>query len=102
MVAELITGQLDQLGLSPSQVRRLWLHQANHTMNQWIAGKVLGHDATEEEAPSLLAEYGNTSSSGSILVFHEHRRGMNVGDIGVVTSFGAGYSAGSVVLRKIS
>jgi beta-ketodecanoyl-[acyl-carrier-protein] synthase len=100
MVAELISGHLDQLGLSPSSVRRLWLHQANHTMNQWIAAKVLGHDATEDEAPSVLAEYGNTSSCGSILVFHERRQGMNVGDVGVVTSFGAGYSAGCLVLRK--
>lgn len=101
MVAELISGHLDSLGLAPSALRRLWLHQANGTMNQWIAAKVLGRDATEEESPSVLAEYGNTSSCGSIIVFHEKRQGMNVGDVGVVCSFGAGYSAGSVVVRKI-
>ena len=49
---------------------------------------------------SVLAEYGNTSSCGSILVFHERRQGMRAGDVGVVTSFGAGYSAGCIVLRK--
>ena len=101
MVAELIGGHLDQLGLSRSSVRRLWLHQANLTMNQWIAAKVLGHDATEDESPSVLAEYGNTSSCGSIIVFHERRQDMQVGDVGVVSSFGAGYSAGSLVLEKV-
>ena len=102
MVAELISGHLDSLGLAPSSLRRLWLHQANGTMNQWIAAKVLGRDATEEESPSVLAEYGNTSSCGSIIVFHEKREGMNAGDVGVVCSFGAGYSAGSIVVRKLS
>jgi beta-ketodecanoyl-[acyl-carrier-protein] synthase len=101
MVAELIGGHLDALGLARSSVRRLWLHQANQTMNQWIAAKVLGHDATEDESPSVLAEYGNTSSCGSIIVFHERRQGISVGDVGVVTSFGAGYSAGCVVLKKV-
>jgi beta-ketodecanoyl-[acyl-carrier-protein] synthase len=101
MVADLIGGHLDELGLPRSSVRRLWLHQANQTMNQWIAAKVLGHDATEDESPSVLAEYGNTSSCGSIIVFHERRQGMKVGDVGVVTSFGAGYSAGCVVLKKV-
>jgi beta-ketodecanoyl-[acyl-carrier-protein] synthase len=101
MVADLITGHLDELGLSPSAIRRLWLHQANQTMNEWISAKVLGHAPTPDEAPSLLAEYGNTSSAGSIIVFHERRQGFDVGDIGVVTSFGAGYSAGCVVLKKV-
>ncbi len=100
MVAELITSHLDELGLAPSSVRRLFLHQANLTMNQWISAKVLGHVATEDEAPNVLSEYGNTSSCGSIIVLHERRQGMQVGDVGVVTSFGAGYSAGCLVLKK--
>jgi len=49
----------------------------------------------------VLAEYGNTSSCGSIIVFHERRQDMQVGDVGVVSSFGAGYSAGSLVLEKV-
>jgi beta-ketodecanoyl-[acyl-carrier-protein] synthase len=102
MVAELIASHLDSLGLAPTLLKRLWLHQANLTMNQWIARKVLGRDPSLEEAPSLLHEYANTSSCGSIIAFHEKRDGLSVGDLGVICSFGAGYSAGSLVVRKLS
>lgn len=100
MVAETISGHLDQLGIAPADVRRMWLHQANATMNQWIARKVLGHDPAPEQAPSSLAEYANTSSCGSVITFHKHRQGLAAGDIGLVCSFGAGYSIGSVVVRN--
>ena len=100
MVADLISGHLDSLGIGPSTIKRLWLHQANGTMNDWIAKKVLGREVAKEEAPSLLHEFGNTSSCGSIITFHAHRADLAKGDVGVVCSFGAGYSAGSVVVRK--
>jgi beta-ketodecanoyl-[acyl-carrier-protein] synthase len=100
MVADLISGHLDSLGIASNAIKRMWLHQANGTMNQWIARKVLGRDATNEEAPSVLEEYANTSSCGSIIVFHKHRSGMAAGDVGVICSFGAGYSVGSVIVKK--
>jgi beta-ketodecanoyl-[acyl-carrier-protein] synthase len=100
MVAELVSSHLDSLGIPSGQVRRMWLHQANGTMNQWISRKVLGRDATPDEAPSVLEEFANTSSCGSIITFHRHRQGLGVGDLGVICSFGAGYSVGSVVVRK--
>ena len=100
LVAELVSGHLDSLGIAPGDVRRMWLHQANGTMNQWIARKVLGRDATAEEAPSVLEDYANTSSCGSIITFHKNRAGLAAGDVGVVCSFGAGYSVGSVIVRK--
>ncbi|MDB4945624.1 MAG: 3-oxoacyl-ACP synthase [Labilithrix sp.] len=100
MVAELVSSHLESLGITPAQVRRMWLHQANGTMNEWISRKVLGRDATKEEAPSVLEEYANTSSAGSIITFHKNRAGLAKGDIGVVCSFGAGYSVGSVIVRK--
>jgi beta-ketodecanoyl-[acyl-carrier-protein] synthase len=102
MVADLIAGHLDSLGIAPNALRRLWLHQANLTMNQWIARKVLGRDPSADEAPSVLHEYANTSSCGSIIVFHEKRADIVKGDIGTICSFGAGYSAGSVVVQKLS
>lgn len=102
MVADLISAHLDSLGIAPAEIRRMWLHQANGTMNQWIARKVLGRDATVEEAPSVLGEYANTSSCGSIITFHKHRDGLAEGDVGVICSFGAGYSIGSVVVKKTS
>ncbi len=102
MVADLISGHLDSVGLAPAAIKRMWLHQANGTMNQWIARKVLGRDATSEEAPSVLEEYANTSSCGSIIVFHKHRAGIAPGEVGVICSFGAGYSVGSVIVKKIA
>lgn len=101
MVADLVSGHLDGAGIAPSSIKRMWLHQANGTMNEWIARKVLGRDATREEAPSILEEYANTSSCGSIIVFHKHRAGVASGDVGVICSFGAGYSVGSVLVRKV-
>lgn len=99
-VAELMSAHLDSAAIPRDQVRRLWLHQANLTMNEWISRKVLGRDATAEEAPSALAEYANTSSAGSMIVFHQFRSGLARGDVGVICSFGAGYSIGSVIVKK--
>jgi len=102
MVAELLTSHLDETGIPRDSLKRLWLHQANQTMNQWIARKVLGRDPTEVEAPSALDEYANTSSAGSMITFHLKRDDLAVGDVGLICSFGAGYSAGSVIVRKSS
>ena len=102
MVGELITGHLAAVGVAPEDVRRFWLHQANLSMNEFIARKVLGRDATREEAPVVLDEYANTSSAGSIIAFHKHREDIETGEIGVICGFGAGYSGGSVIVRRSS
>jgi beta-ketodecanoyl-[acyl-carrier-protein] synthase len=102
MVAEFMIEHLAELKLSPEHVKRFWLHQANINMNDLIARKVLGREATAEEAPSVLSEYGNTSSAGSIIAFHKYSDDLAEGDIGHLCSFGAGYTAGSVVLRKLA
>ncbi|MEM9256163.1 MAG: beta-ketoacyl-ACP synthase III [Pseudomonadota bacterium] len=99
-VAELISAQLRTLDISSQSLKRLWLHQANLSMNQLIARRVLGRDAREDEAPTILDEYANTSSAGSVIAFHKHRADFSPGDLGVLCSFGAGYSIGSVVLQK--
>jgi len=99
-VSALISGHLADLGVAPEGVKRFWLHQANLAMNEFISRKVLGRNATREEAPVVLDEYANTSSAGSIIAFHKHRADFAAGDIGVICGFGAGYSAGSVVVRK--
>ena len=100
MVGELIGAHLNATGIAPADVKRFWLHQANLAMNEFIARKVLGRDATRQEAPVVLDEYANTSSAGSIIAFHKHRADLAVGDVGVICGFGAGYSAGSVIVRK--
>lgn len=100
LVQELILQHLADLELEASDLRRLWLHQANLNMNNLIARRVLGRDPSEDEAPVILDRYANTSSAGSIIAFHLHHEDLAAGDLGVICSFGAGYSAGSVVVRR--
>ncbi len=100
IVAEHIGSHLKDLGLSVENVRRFWLHQANLKMNQVIAKSLLGREPTPDEAPVILDEYANTSSAGSVIAFHKHRDDLAVGDLAVLCSFGAGYSVGSLILRK--
>ena len=81
-------------------MRRFWLHQANLAMNQFISRRLLGRDPTAEEAPVILDEFANTASAGSIIAFHRHHDDIRSGEVGVICSFGAGYSIGSVILRR--
>ena len=100
LVAEMIVSEAGRLGLDPQTLRRLWLHQANAGMNRLIAHRVLGHEANADESPTVLDTYGNTSSAGSIIAFHLHSEDLKPGDTGLICSFGAGYSAGTVFVRK--
>ena len=100
MVADMILQHMSELNLKPGDLRRLWLHQANTNMNRLISERVLGREATAEESPTVLDEYANTSSAGSIIAFHKHSSDMQTGDRGLICSFGAGYSAGTVFVAK--
>jgi beta-ketodecanoyl-[acyl-carrier-protein] synthase len=100
MVAAMIVDEAARLGIDPHSLRRLWLHQANAGMNRLIAQRVLGHEASEDESPTVLHTYANTSSAGSIIAFHKHSGDLVSGDTGIICSFGAGYSAGAVFVRK--
>jgi beta-ketodecanoyl-[acyl-carrier-protein] synthase len=101
MAAAHIEAHLHTLGLEPTQVRRYWLHQANLGMNQLVLKRLVGREVGDDIAPIILSEYANTASAGSIIAFHEHHADLKPGDLGVICSFGAGYSIGSVVLRRI-
>ena len=101
MVVDHIADHLSSLELDAADVRRFWLHQANLKMNQLIAKGVLGRLPTDDEAPVILDEYANTSSAGSVIAFHLHRGDLATGDVGVICSFGAGYSIGSAVVRML-
>jgi beta-ketodecanoyl-[acyl-carrier-protein] synthase len=101
MVAELIAEHLQENQLNVSDVKRFWLHQANLSMNHLIVKKLLGRDATEQEAPVILDTYANTSSAGSVIAFHKNQDDLAAGSLAVLSSFGAGYSIGSVLLRKL-
>jgi len=99
-VATQINEQLASLNLDVEDLRRIWLHQANQNMNDLIAKKVFGRDPAPSESPTILDEYANTSSAGSIIAFHKHNADINSGELGVLCSFGAGYSIGSLILRR--
>lgn len=101
MVSDMIRDHMEELGLAPDQMRRIWLHQANINMNLMIARKVFGREAGGEDAPTILDTYANTSSAGSIIAFHLNSDDLSAGDKGVICSFGAGYSAGSVFVEKL-
>ncbi|MXP13805.1 beta-ketoacyl-ACP synthase III [Altererythrobacter confluentis] len=101
MVATMILEEAERLDVDPAGLRRMWLHQANTGMNRLIAHRVLGHEASDDESPTVLDTYGNTSSAGSIIAFHLHSDDLKAGDTGLICSFGAGYSAGTVFVQKV-
>jgi beta-ketodecanoyl-[acyl-carrier-protein] synthase len=100
MVSNFMLEHLAANGIASSTLKRLWLHQANINMNNLIARKVLGREPSALDSPNILEEFGNTSSSGSIMAFHQFSADLEPGDLGHLCSFGAGYTAGSVILRK--
>ncbi|MDO9430381.1 MAG: beta-ketoacyl-ACP synthase III [Phenylobacterium sp.] len=100
MVAEMIVQHAADLGLDPTALTRLWLHQANSNMNEMIGKRVLGREPAPGENVIILDEYANTSSAGSIIAFHKANDDFASGDTGLICSFGAGYSAGTVFVRK--
>jgi beta-ketodecanoyl-[acyl-carrier-protein] synthase len=105
MAASHIEAHLASLDHAPTDVRRFWLHQANLGMNQFVLKKLVNKEVANEEgqdlAPIILDEYANTASAGSVIAFHAHRADLKTGDLGVICSFGAGYSIGSVVVRRL-
>ena len=102
MVSQLIIDHLYEEKIEIEEIKRLWLHQANKGMNDFIGKKVLGRVPEEHEQPNILQDYANTSSAGSIIAFSLYSEDMKSNEVGVLCSFGAGYSAGSIILRKIS
>jgi beta-ketodecanoyl-[acyl-carrier-protein] synthase len=100
MVSEMILQHAADIGVDPAALKRLWLHQANINMNEMIGRKVLGRDPAPGENVIILDEYANTSSAGSIIAFHSANDDFKPGDTGLICSFGAGYSAGTVFVRK--
>lgn len=102
MAAQHIADHLAEHDYTPQDLTRWWLHQANINMNLLISKRLLGRDASKEEAPIVLDEFANTASAGSIIAFSRHSKDLQVGDVGVICSFGAGYSIGSLVIRKLT
>src|SRR5258706_1170124 len=98
MASKFISEHLASIELTPAQVSRFWLHQANQKLNEVVAEWVLGRVATRVEAPIILDEYGNTASAGSLIAVSHHNADLAPRSYGVMCSFGAGYSLGSLLL----
>ncbi|NNG75429.1 beta-ketoacyl-ACP synthase III [Acinetobacter terrae] len=100
LVAKIITKQLEKNEIAPTNVKRFWLHQANASMNDLILKYVVGKDADRALVPIILDEFANTSSAGVIIALHRTAHEVNDGEYGVLCSFGAGYSVGSILVQK--
>ena len=101
MVSQLITEQMAEANVEAKDLKRLFLHQANINMNNFVAKKVLGRDPIGNEAPIILDKFANTASAGSIIAFHLNHQDMISGDKALICSFGAGYSAGCLVIEHL-
>jgi len=100
LVTDHIAAHLATEDVRADKLKRLWLHQANKSMNDFIGRKVMGRTPTPEEQPNILQAYANTSSAGSIIAFSQHSDDLSPGDLGLICSFGAGYSVGSVLVAR--
>lgn len=100
LVSKHIADHMAEEGVAAANLKRLWLHQANKTMNDYIGKKVLGRTPEPGEQPNILQDYANTSSAGSIIAFSQNSDDLAPGDTGIICSFGAGYSVGSVIVTR--
>lgn len=101
LVTGFIGEQLEDNQMQVGDLSRMWLHQANINMNMYAAKKLLGREPSYEEAPTVLDDYGNTAGAGSVVAFHENRDDLKTGEKGIICSFGAGYSIGSLIVEKL-
>lgn len=100
LVIKTISDHAREHGIAAQDLQRLWLHQANINMNNLIARKLLEREPSASESPNILDRYANTSSAGCVIALHQHSDDLPAGAIGNICSFGAGYSIGSVLLKK--
>jgi beta-ketodecanoyl-[acyl-carrier-protein] synthase len=100
LVSQHIADHMAEESVAADDLKRLWLHQANKSMNDFIGRKVLGRVPEPEEQPNILQDYANTSSAGSIIAFSKYSDDLQDGDLGLICSFGAGYSVGSVLVER--
>ncbi|MDN5567130.1 MAG: beta-ketoacyl-ACP synthase III [Psychrobacter sp.] len=100
-VSQVILEHLQENEIPPADVKMMWLHQANANMLDLILRTVMGKEADKSIVPSVIAEFANTSSASPMIVFHRYKDELQSGDLGVICSFGAGYSIGSVLVKKV-
>jgi beta-ketodecanoyl-[acyl-carrier-protein] synthase len=100
LVSAHISDHIAADGVQADDLKRLWLHQANKAMNDFIGRKVLGRTPEPGEQPNILQDFANTSSAGSIIAFSKYSNDLKDKELGLICSFGAGYSVGSVLVQR--
>jgi len=100
LVSAMIAQHANDIGVDLHGLKRMWLHQANINMNEMIGRTVLGREPAPGENVIILDTFANTSSAGSIIAFHTTNSDFAPGETGLICSFGAGYSAGTVFVSK--
>lgn len=101
LVIKTIKEHLCENRMSTENVARFWLHQANSNMIHVIAKRILGERYQATKVPIVLDRFGNTSSAGAILSMYFNHKDLTSGDVGMLCTFGAGYSVGCIILQKI-
>lgn len=101
LVPRFVQDQLAAANLRADDLARCWLHQANGRMNEAIATRLLGEGVDPERVPTVLSELGNTAAAGALVAFDRYRHGLAPGQVGLLCAFGAGYTIGSQLLRRI-
>lgn len=102
MTIEHINQHLDEAQVGISQIKRLWMHQANRNMLLNI-GKGIFHAecSNDSRMPMTIDKYANTAGSSVIGCLNENIDDLNHNDQGIICAFGAGYSVGSILVEKI-
>lgn len=96
-----IASFLSDHDMTVEDVRRYWLHQANGRMNAMIMKLTLGHEADADRAPMVLEKLGNTAAAGAVVALKQYHEDMKPGEFGLLCAFGAGYSIGGALLKKM-
>jgi len=91
---------LERNTYTTDDVRVFMFHQASRLILDGIERRLLGSDDGRRRLSINLDRFGNTSSCGVGICLAEEDV-MRAGEIACMTAFGAGYTVGSALLRKL-
>lgn len=92
---------LDRNAVAPADIHRFWLHQANLKLIRALT-RYIDAAIEPDRVPIVLDQIGNVASPSVIVAFQLTSGAVPVGGLGLMSSFGAGYSAGCLLLKRIS
>jgi 3-oxoacyl-(acyl-carrier-protein) synthase III len=101
LAARATTALLGKHGLGVDDVRQFMFHQASVLVIDGIKKRLFHGAPADDRVPLNLVRYGNTSSCGVAICLAEESA-MQPGEIACMTAFGAGYTVGAALLRKVA